>query len=103
MLPHEKKQGLTTTQAPFIENARQKGELFIQQPYELYSEENQMAWRALYKLLQPKWEQYANEKFLEGMKLLALQPDAIPKLEEVNRFLEPLTGFQAKAVSGYVP
>ena len=96
-------QGLTTTKAPFIEVARQRGELFIRQPCELYSEDNHAAWRKLYKLLMPRWERYANEKFLQGIKLLALQPDAIPRLEEVNRFLEPLTGFQAKPVCGYVP
>lgn len=99
----ERHLGLTTTKAPFIENAREEGELFIHQPYELYSEDNQEAWRKLYSLLLPKWEKYANEKFLQGVKMLALQPDCIPKLEDINQFLEPLTGFKAKAVSGYVP
>lgn len=96
-------QGLTTTKAPFIENARQQGELFIRQPYELYSEENQEAWRQLFRLMLPKWERYANEKFLQGLHQLALQPHCIPKLDDVNKFLESLTGFKAKAVSGYVP
>ncbi len=32
-----------------------------------------------------------------------LDHDRVPRLEDVNRFLQPLTGFQAKAVSGYVP
>ncbi len=95
--------GLTTTKAPFIENARQQGELFINQPYDLYSEDNQKAWRTLYDKMLPKWERYANAKFLEGIDHLALQPHSIPKLNEINKFLEPLTGFQAKAVSGYVP
>ena len=35
--------------------------------------------------------------------MLRLAPDHIPRLEDVNRFLNPLTGFKAKAVSGYVP
>lgn len=95
--------GLTTTKAPFIENARQHGDLFIHQPYELYNEDNQDAWRKLYALMLPRWEKYANEKFLEGVNKLALTSDRIPRLEEVNHFLQPLTGFQAKAVSGYVP
>lgn len=95
--------GLTTTKAPFIENARQQGELFIQQPYELYNEDNQEAWRKLYALLLPRWEKYANEKFLDGIDKLALRSDRIPRLEEINQFLKPLTGFQAKAVVGYVP
>ena len=32
--------GLTTTEAPFIEAAHTRGELYIHQPYELYSEAN---------------------------------------------------------------
>lgn len=95
--------GLTTTKAPFIEQAKAKGEIYIQQPYELYSEENQEAWRRLYARILPRWQKYANRKFLEGVRNLALDPDHIPRLEEVNRFLKPLSGFSAKAVSGYVP
>lgn len=95
--------GLTTTKAPFIENAQNRGQIFIHQPYELYNESNQDAWRKLYALLRPKWEKYANKKFMQGIHSLCLNPDRIPKLEEINMFLEPLTGFKAKAVSGYVP
>ena len=95
--------GLTTTQAPFIEEARHRGELYIHQPYELYSEENHETWRRLYARLAPRWDQYANEHFLAGIRALCLSPDRVPRLEDVNRFLRPLTGFQARAVSGYVP
>ena len=95
--------GLTTTQAPFIEEARHRGELYIHQPYELYSEENHETWRRLYARLAPRWEQYANEHFLAGIRSLCLSPDRVPRLDDVNRFLRPLTGFQARAVSGYVP
>lgn len=34
---------------------------------------------------------------------LCLDPSHIPRLADVNRFLKPLTGFQARAVSGYIP
>ena len=95
--------GLTTTRAPFIEQARAGGELFIRQPYELYSDENQDTWRRLYARMRPRWERYANAKFLEGVRQLALDPHAVPRLEDINRFLRPLSGFTAKAVSGYVP
>lgn len=95
--------GLTTTQAPFIEQARADGELYIHQPYELYSEENHDAWRRLYERMHPRWERYANEHFRKGIDSLCLSPDRVPRLEDVNRFLEPLTAFKAKAVSGYVP
>ncbi len=95
--------GLTTTRAPFIEQAQASGELYIHQPYELYSEANHEAWRRLYARMVDRWRQYANEKFLEGIDCLCLDPARVPRLEDVNRFLDPLTGFRAKAVSGYVP
>ena len=95
--------GLTTGEAPFIESAYARGELYIQQPYELYSEENHEAWRRLYARMKPRWERYANEHFLTGIDALCFDSCRLPRLEEVNRFLRPLTGFQAKAVSGYVP
>jgi phenylalanine-4-hydroxylase len=95
--------GLTTTRASFIEQARGRGQLFIRQPYELYSEENHDTWRRLYAALEPKWRKFAHPKFLEGLDQLALDPRAIPRLEDVNRFLEPLSAFVSKPVSGYVP
>ena len=95
--------GLTTTKAPFIENTRHQRQIYIQQPYELYSEENHQAWRCLYTRILERWQKYANERFLHGVEVLRLDPDHIPRLEAVNRFLNPLTGFKAKAVSGYVP
>lgn len=96
-------QGLTTRKAPFIEVARADGQLYIHQPYELYSEENHEAWRRLYARMLPHWERYANEHFLRGIANLCLDPNAVPRLDDVNKFLAPLTGFKAKAVSGYVP
>ena len=95
--------GLTTTEAPFIEAAQRSGQLYIQQPYELYSDENQQAWRKLFARIAPRWQRYANRRFLEGIESLCLDPDRIPRLSDVNRFLCPLTGFQATPVSGYVP
>src|SRR5579862_7327299 len=95
--------GLTTGHAPFVEEARHRGELYISQAYELYSEENQEAWRRLYARIQPRWERYANDHFLRGIEALQLPAGQIPRLTEINRRLQPLTGFQAKPVSGYVP
>lgn len=95
--------GLTTGQASFIDEAKGHDQLFIHQPYELYSRSNHEAWRRLYSRMGPRWNRYANEAFLRGVDSLCLAPIAVPKLEDVNRFLFPLTGFQARAVSGYVP
>jgi phenylalanine-4-hydroxylase len=53
--------------------------------------------------MQPRWHRYANERFLHGVQALDLPHDRIPRLTEINRKLGPLTGFQARPVSGYVP
>lgn len=95
--------GLTTTKAPFIEAAQARGELYIVQPYELYSDANHDTWRRLYERMTPRWAQYANPRFLDGITLLSLDPNRVPRLEDVNQFMSPRTGFRAKPVSGYVP
>ncbi len=95
--------GLTTSEAAHIDRARSRGELFIEQPYSQYSPENHLAWRTLYERLLPKWRQFANSRFLDGIDALALDPERIPRFDDVNRFLAPRTGFRARAVSGYVP
>ncbi len=95
--------GLTTGHAPFVEEARNRGDLYITQVYELYSEANHEAWRKLYTRIRPRWEQYANDHFLRGVEALQLPADRVPRLADVNRQLRPLTGFQTRAVSGYVP
>lgn len=96
-------EGLTTTRAPFIEQARAAHQLYIEQPYALYTEANHDAWRRLYARMGDRWRRYANDRFLQGLDTLSLDPERVPRLEDVNRFLSPLTGFRAKAVSGYVP
>jgi phenylalanine-4-hydroxylase len=95
--------GLTTTKAAFIEQAKAEGRLYIDQPYQLYSEANHEAWRDLYARMHDRWQRYANHRFLQGIENLCLSPDRVPHLEDVNKFMAPLTGFRAKAVSGYVP
>ena len=96
-------QGLTTTKAPYIEQAVADGKMYIEQPYELYSAENHETWCRLYSRMQERWVRYANPRFLEGLETLCIDPDRVPRLEDVNRFMAPRTGFRAKAVSGFVP
>ena len=68
-----------------------------------YTPEQHHVWKQLYTRMQPRWERYANESYLKGLSALRFDPDRIPHLENVNRFLFPLTGFRAKAVGGYLP
>lgn len=95
--------GLTTGSAPFIEQAQSRRQLYIEQPYDLYTQSNHQAWRTLYARMGERWRAYGNSHFRKGIASLCLNPNAVPRLEEVNKFLNPLTGFSAKPVSGYVP
>ncbi len=96
-------QGLTTTKAPYIENAVTHGEMYIEQPYELYSADNHDARQRLYARMQDRWQRYANPRFLDGLATLCFEATHVPRLEDVNKFMAPRTGFRAKAVSGFVP
>ena len=95
--------GLTTAKAAFIEAARAHGDIYIHQPYELYSPENHDTWQRLFTRMQPRWARYANERFQAGMQRLRLDHGHVPRFEDVNQFMKPLTGFSTRAVSGYVP
>ncbi|HTA19499.1 MAG TPA: phenylalanine 4-monooxygenase [Polyangia bacterium] len=95
--------GLTTTKAAFIEAARAHGDVYIHQPYELYSAENHATWGRLLARMHDRWERFANHRYLEGLERLHLPPDRVPRLDEINGFMKPLTGFVARPVSGYVP
>src|SRR5688572_8768748 len=72
--------GLTTTKAPFIEQAQEKGQLYITQPYDLYTEANHEAWRKLYARMGDRWQRYANKRFLQGIDNLCLDPKRVPRL-----------------------
>ena len=83
--------------------ANPAAEFYVTQQWDLYTEENHEAWRKLYRRMIPSWRRYANEHFLKGLDSLCLDPERVPRIDDVNRFLSPLTGFQARPVSGYVP
>ena len=77
--------------------------IFVEQRYEQYRETDHETWRRLYARMTPEWERYANRHFLDGVSCLCLDPEHVPRLEDVNRFLSPRTGFSARAVGGYIP
>lgn len=95
--------GLTTTRAEFVARAIREGRLYITQPYDLYTPENHDVWRRLFARMLPQWRAYANDVFLRGLEALSLDPQRIPRLVDVNQFMEPRTGFRAIAVAGYAP
>jgi phenylalanine-4-hydroxylase len=79
---------------------------YIGQNYAGYTEENQETWRILYDRQMEFLADNASGVYLSGAASIKLVRDYIPFLEgpkSVNTFLMPLTGWQSKAVPGYLP
>ena len=79
---------------------------YIDQNYAGYTEENQESWRTLYDRQMAFLADNASNVYLTGARNIKLVRDHIPYLsgpKSVNTFLMPLTGWQSKAVPGYLP
>ena len=76
--------------------------LYIDQHYEGYSSSDQSAWRQLFRKQQQHLDTHASKVWLSGARAIGLMPDAIPNLLGINRNLRGLTGWQSRAVPGYV-
>ncbi len=79
---------------------------YIDQRYEGYSEENQETWRTLYDRQMAYLDEHASDTYLTGARAIRLVREHIPYLDgpnSINRYLMPLTGWQSKAVPGYLP
>ena len=82
------------------------GKMYIDQRYEGYTEENQETWRILYDRQMEFLESRASNVYLDGARAINLVRDHLPYLEgskSINHFLEKLTGWQSRAVPGYLP
>lgn len=90
---------------------------YVDQHYERYSEENHAVWGELYERRWEKLAEQASNTFIDGLKAIRLRPDRVPLLfgqaphptkqgetvKGINEYLRPLTGWQSRAVPGYLP
>ncbi len=76
--------------------------LYIDQHYEGYTEEDQSVWRELYHRQHEHLNAHASSVWLDGARAIGLTGDAIPNLTSINANLRRLTGWQSRAVPGYV-
>ena len=77
--------------------------LYIEQRYDGYSDENQETWRILYERQMEYLAEHASRTYLDGAKIINLRGDRIPPLDDINARLKPRTGWQSRAVPGYLP
>jgi len=77
--------------------------MIIEQRYEGYTEENQETWQILFRRQMEYLTEHASNVWLAGAKAINLREDKIPDLNEINSRLAPRTGWQSRAVPGYIP
>ena len=75
----------------------------IQQDYAAYTPEQHAVWQELVSRRMPQLHEHACQEYLDGFEQIGLRADSIPNLAEVNKRLEPLTGWNATPVSGFLP
>jgi phenylalanine-4-hydroxylase len=75
----------------------------IEQDWAAYTPEQHAIWTELVTRRMPQLEDHACAEYLEGFKLIGLQVDQLPRLREVSARLEPRTGWNSTAVSGFLP
>jgi phenylalanine-4-hydroxylase len=90
---------------------------YVTQHYDRYTDENHDVWRLLYERRWEKLAEQASNTFIDGLKAIRLLPDRVPLLfgtaphpsgngetvKGINEYLRPLTGWQSRAVPGYLP
>ncbi|MEM9065497.1 MAG: phenylalanine 4-monooxygenase [Planctomycetota bacterium] len=90
---------------------------YVTQQYDKYSDENHEVWSTLYMRRWTVLEQQASNVFLAGLRAINLVSDRVPLLfgetkdpydsqrtvKGINEYLRPLTGWQSRAVPGYLP
>ena len=75
----------------------------IEQDWAAYTPEQHAIWTELLSRRMPQLEEHACAAYLEGFEAIGLQADALPELRKVSARLEPRTGWNSTAVSGFLP
>jgi len=74
----------------------------VQQDPLAYSAEAHAVWQLLFRRRMQHLESVGSSAFLRGIKAIGLTEDRVPDLAEMNQRLEPITGWRAVAVSGFL-
>jgi phenylalanine-4-hydroxylase len=76
---------------------------FIDQDYAAYSRENHGVWEELFNRRIGELKRQASSTYLKGLDALEIYADKIPSLDDINHRLGPITGWNSRAVPGYIP
>ncbi len=80
--------------------------IYVAQHYAGYTAENQECWQTLFDRQMNYLDSCASNVYLTGARSIRLVREHIPYLEgpqSINTYLKQLTGWQSRAVPGYLP
>jgi phenylalanine-4-hydroxylase len=75
----------------------------IEQDWAAYTTEQNAIWTELVSRRMPQLEEHACAEYMDGFRQIGLQVDRLPVLADVSARLEPRTGWNSTAVSGFLP
>ena len=75
----------------------------IEQDWAAYTPEQHAIWTELVTRRMPQLREHACSAYLEGFEQIGLQEDRLPVLKKVSERLQPRTGWNSTAVSGFLP
>jgi phenylalanine-4-hydroxylase len=75
----------------------------LAQNYDGYSDDEHAIWRTLYQRQLGLMTEHAAPEFIAGLRLLGVDAQRIPLLDEASERLQRLTGFEVIGVPGLIP
>lgn len=77
-------------------------DFFIEQRPADYTRENHAVWKLLFNRRMEHLREVGSRAFLNGIETIGLEPYLLPELKLMNARLEPITGWRAVPVSGFL-
>ena len=75
----------------------------VPQNYDAYTADEHAIWRTLFERQVGMLPEYAAPEFMAGLRLLGVDAQRIPVLDEASERLKRLTGFEVVGVPGLIP
>ncbi|GAC1673158.1 MAG: hypothetical protein PVS2B2_06120 [Candidatus Acidiferrum sp.] len=75
----------------------------IEQDYAAYTPAKVSVWKELVTHRLPELTAHACQQYLDGFEIIGMRDDRLPNLKDISARLEPITGWNATAVSGFLP
>ena len=76
--------------------------IYIEQDYDAYTTEDHEVWQTLCSRQLESLKDKACRQFFEGLERTGLDTSRVPRLDDINARVRPITGWLARAVPGYI-